>query len=146
MTDHLIKDNAGRDRLVQQIMRLPLDKEAFEVSVRKYRKERTNAQNRLYWVWMGWLADETGSDKDAMHDHFRKKFLGCETVMVFGKEVEKLKSTKEMKVPEFIDYLTRVEAACSEFGYVLPAPVYYQEAMDRTPWRTTGYTEKASAA
>ena len=37
--------------------------------------ERSAAQNRLYWKWIGEIRRKTGQDEDSLHYEFKKKFL-----------------------------------------------------------------------
>lgn len=36
---------------------------------------RTNAQNRLYWLWLKQIKDKTGQDDDDLHVMFKRLFL-----------------------------------------------------------------------
>ena len=36
---------------------------------------RSQAQNRLYWVWLTQLQNKWGQDKDSLHIQFKRKFL-----------------------------------------------------------------------
>lgn len=38
-------------------------------------KQRTKAQNRLYWLWIKQISDKTGQDKETIHHEFKKKHL-----------------------------------------------------------------------
>ena len=38
-------------------------------------RQRTKAQNRLYWLWIKQISDKTGQDKDTIHHEFKKKHL-----------------------------------------------------------------------
>ena len=38
-------------------------------------KDRSKAQNRLYWKWIHEIHRKTGNDEDQLHFEFKKKFL-----------------------------------------------------------------------
>ena len=42
---------------------------------RKPERRRSNDQNALAWLWFTCIAEETGSSKDDVHDHYCMKFL-----------------------------------------------------------------------
>jgi hypothetical protein len=45
------------------------------VSLKECADKRTLSQNKLYWLWLTCVAQETGNDKDALHEFFKKRFL-----------------------------------------------------------------------
>lgn len=45
------------------------------VEVRPESKDRSKAQNRLYWKWLHEIHKKTGNDEDQLHFEFKKKFL-----------------------------------------------------------------------
>ena len=47
-------------------------------------RQRTKAQNRLYWMWIKQISDKTGQDKDTIHHEFKKKHLA----MIFNRDDE----------------------------------------------------------
>jgi len=106
----------------QFIARLAHDKK-WTVTVKPYVKKRTLPQNALYWKWLSVIAEETGNDKDILHDFFREKYLPVSYKNVLGAEVKVLTSTadKEFEVQMMINYMTKIECfASSELGIVLP--------------------------
>lgn len=38
-------------------------------------KARTHAQNRLYWLWVAYIADKLGNDKDYQHKLLKRELL-----------------------------------------------------------------------
>jgi hypothetical protein len=95
-------------------------KVTLEVHTRK--PKRTLAQNAYYWgVYLPLIASETGErDLDALHELFKGKFLAEGIVEVLGEKVRKKKSTTELGVGEFCQYiidiqnLTAIEAPPTE--------------------------------
>lgn len=82
----------------------------LEVHTRK--PKRTEQQNRYYWgVYLPLISKETGeADLDALHELFKGKFLAEGVVEVLGEKVRKKKSTTELGVGEFCEYIMNIEA------------------------------------
>lgn len=85
-------------------------KVTLEVHTRK--AKRTEQQNRYYWgVYLPLIAQETGEhDLDALHELFKGKFLAEGIVEVLGEKVRKKKSTTELGVGEFCEFIMNIEA------------------------------------
>ncbi len=117
------------------------------VEVRPESKDRSKAQNRLYWKWVHEIHKKTGNDEDQLHFEFKKKFLigilkrdddeyaaMCLAISALKQsESEQYKaiadgviretSTTRMNTSQFTNYLNLIEAfALKEFGMVLPVP------------------------
>ncbi len=125
-----INNDFARHNAIKQIQALNLSA-GMEVVIRPYRKNRSNSQNSLMWLWLSVIQTETGNDKDALHDYFRDKYLGRDQIDVLGQQRMVLKSTTKLKTAEFTQYLTQIEAFCAtELGITLPHPKdTYDEAM-----------------
>ena len=81
---HTTKD---KEAVKSYIDSLPEGK-AYDVVIKLHREKRTIDQNRLLFLWLGCIANETGNDKDTLHEYFKQKFLGFEQrVMSFNREV-----------------------------------------------------------
>ena len=98
------------------------------ISLKEDIMNRSQRQSKLYFMWVGILAEETGYTKDAMHDILRDKFLGYRTVKTKDKVIEVLRSTTELSVTDMKDYLTEIDMFATEFGMMLPRPedLYYE--------------------
>lgn len=117
------------------------------VTIKPETKDRTKAQNRLYWKWLHEIHRKTGNDEDQLHFEFKKKFLigilkrddddyaaMCLAISALKKsESEQFEaiangviretSTTRMDTKQFTEYLNLIEAfALKEFGMVLPVP------------------------
>lgn len=81
----------------------------LEVHTRK--PKRTEQQNRYYWgVYLPLISKETGeADLDALHELFKGKFLAEGIVEVLGEKVRKKKSTTELGVGEFCQFVIDIE-------------------------------------
>lgn len=85
------------------------DKVTMEIHTRK--PKRTDAQNRYYWgVYLPMIALETGErDLDRLHQLFSGKFLTKGIVEVLGEKVRIKRSTTELSVSDFCQYIMDIE-------------------------------------
>jgi hypothetical protein len=97
-------------------------KKAWEVTLRVWRKPRTINQNRLYWMWLTLLSDETGNDRDDLHDYFRRKYLPWSQKDVMGETMFLVSSTTKLDTKQFTDYLENIRREGSQLGVYLPSP------------------------
>ena len=88
------------------------DGEQVTLEVHNKRPKRTEQQNRYYWgVYLPLIAEETGEkDLDRLHELFKGKFLTEGIVEVLGEKVRMKKSTTELGVGEFCQYIMDIEA------------------------------------
>ena len=136
------------------ILGIPIEP-LHEVIIREYRKDRTLAQNSLYWMWITLLAGELGETKEDMHDHYKGKILvhiyerddteyaamieAVRKVHKAGMKDEAkcladmivdLTSTTRANVEQFTEYLNDIEKDAIGKGIVLPHPEdRYYDAM-----------------
>lgn len=86
-------------------------------------KPRNLQQNALYWVLISWVADETGNDKDFLHELMKKKFLAKKKLVKLWKSrnfATKILSTTKLSQKDFARYFERVEWVFATYWYVLP--------------------------
>lgn len=70
---------------------------------------RTTKQNRLWWLYVGILSNETGYDKNEMHEQLKSQF------MPFAK------STTELSTKEFSDMVNQIVRWSAEtLSVILP--------------------------
>jgi len=83
------------------------------------KSKRSDQQNRYYWgVYLPLIAKETGShDLDALHELFKSLFLTKNIKEVLGRKVRITKSTTELGVGEFCEFIMNIE---SETGVEAP--------------------------
>lgn len=123
------------------------DGKPLVVEIRPESKDRSKAQNRLYWKWLHEIHRKTGNDEDQLHFEFKKKFLigilkrddddyaamclaisalkqsESEQFEAIANGVIRETSTTRMDTSQFTEYLNLIEAfALKEFGMVLPVP------------------------
>ena len=86
--------------------------EKLTVEIHNRRAKRTEAQNRYYWgVYLPLIGKETGEHNvDRLHALFSGKFLTEAVVEVLGQKTRLKKSTTELGVGEFCEYIMNIEA------------------------------------
>ncbi|MGK7201059.1 hypothetical protein [Acinetobacter baumannii] len=110
-------------------------------------KDRSKAQNRLYWMWLNQWAKKQGTDKDYEHLFFKRKFLSViyyrddvgqyrttfDAVKVLKKQnhpmyqyvadgLNELISTTDASTAQFTEYLNDIHAFCNKNGCYLETP------------------------
>lgn len=121
-----IERASDKRKVTDYVERLPEGKR-YTVEIKLRRQPRSVSQNRLYWMWVTCIVDETTGDKSlipALHKYLRQCFLGVtEYDILDGRQVTITRSTKELNTKEMSDYLERIQQfAASELGIVLPNP------------------------
>ncbi len=110
-------------------------------------KDRTKAQNRLYWMWLNQWSKKQGTDKDYEHLFFKKNFLAKiydrDDVGQYKKTFKAVRDLKASKHPayqqvadglcelmsttdastaQFTEYLNDIHAFCNKNGCYLETP------------------------
>ena len=96
------------------------------ITLTNKRPKRTVSQNNYYWgAVLPNIAQETGEyDLDALHELFKGKFLAKETIETPWGEVTKVKSTAELSVLEFSEYIEKIAGLT---GIASPPALNYLE-------------------
>jgi hypothetical protein len=124
MKNFQVVNNEDRGRVINYLKAINIEK-PLSVSIKLYKPNRSDAQNRLYWKWLKIMGDDLGYTDKEMHDLMRDQFLGYTETVVMEKTIKQLVSTADLKVKPFADYLRQIEIfAASDFGDDL-----YWEAM-----------------
>lgn len=97
--------------------------EPLRVIVTADEKRRNSQQNRMYWGAIlkdiseqAWLNGQQ-FNKDVWHEFCARKYGVCEEMTLpDGEIILKRKSTTEMSVGEFSDYMTQVQAFAASLG------------------------------
>ena len=117
-----IRRQEDKQAVMSYLEKLPTDKPYF-AEIKQIRRRRTIDQNSLYWLWLKCLQDETGEDKDRLHEYFKARYLGISTVEVFGVDVQMSASTTKLDTKEMTHYLDRIQQfALMDLGIALPNP------------------------
>jgi len=92
-----------------------------EICIKK--DKRTLSQNSTYWLWITAIQQETGNDKNLLHEYFKQKFLGTENITVFDSNLNVAVSTTKLDTKQMSEYMNRIqEFANIELGILLPNP------------------------
>jgi len=119
----------------------------LRVVIDQKQDDRSTAQNRLYWMWLGQIERNNGTDKDELHYEFKKKFLiyiyrrdeqqfaeMCHAIAkvkqsepdeykAIGEQVIRLCSTTKATVKQMTEYLNYVhDFAVTQLGVHLTVP------------------------
>lgn len=106
---------AGQQSLLDTLAQLD-PKGRYVVEVKEYKRARSLEQNARYWAILTHIAEQLPDENDRMystetwHEFFKAKFLGKDTLIIDGEPVLVQKTTTKLKVLEFGDYMTQVEA------------------------------------
>ena len=119
----IVRTEAVRQRLLSKISKLDLEK-PHEVAIKPYVKKRSLDQNALYWKWLTIIHEETGQDKDDLHEIMMRKFLEPRYVGIphEQKDAYRIYSTKRLTTAQFSEYMEKINAWASDFGIALPHP------------------------
>ena len=123
------------------------DGKPLRVVIDQKQDDRSTAQNRLMWMWLGQIEKKTGQDKDSLHYEFKKRFLiyiyrrddqefaetcnaiamlkqnECEEYRVIAEQVIRLCSTTKLSVKQMTEYLNYVhDFAVTQLGVHLTVP------------------------
>lgn len=119
----------------------------LRVVIDQKQDDRSTAQNRLYWMWLGQIERKNGTDKDQLHYEFKKKFLiyiyrrddqqfaeMCHAIAkvkqsepdeykAIGEQVIRLCSTTKATVKQMSEYLNYVhDFAVTQLNVFLTVP------------------------
>lgn len=139
MTFYLLIDEQRRQNCINEIVGLDLAR-VKSVEIKEYRKNRSTAQNRTMWMWLNTIAPELGYSSDDLHELFKQRFLGLEEKVVNVSRngivlrdlMVRPKSTVNLSVGEFSDYLRKIEALAISMNIALPYPDDFKYAMTGT--------------
>lgn len=125
----ILKDE-GRKRACMDFIQQCQANGKTAIDVGEYKATRSKAQNRLMWKWFEVFREWMGyAEKEDVHDLFCVRFLGLEEREIDGKQITRPKGTRNLKVNEFAEFLTKIEATAAEMGIQLPIPDDYAYAM-----------------
>jgi len=135
----VLRNDTSRNFVLGVVGKMPLSP-LKEIEIRDFKSKRSAAQNRLYWAFLRDIAaqmevpDENGElrkySSEDWHDLCRMKWLGVKTIRLGDKEYPRpSKSTTKLKIGEFAEYLTNIEAHFLSKGVRLTFPDDYGYAM-----------------
>ena len=112
---------ATERKLVEALPKLPFD-QAWLVTVDRYQKRHSRAQECTYWMWLGEIAAFTGHDREDLHEYMKDQYLPKRTVTVQGNPVVVPMSSTKLSVSEYGDLMVHVQRLAAELGVVLTDP------------------------
>ena len=94
-----------------------------KVKIEAVKKLRSLSENNLYWMWIACISNETGNEKNNIHEFLCLEFLPLQQVMIFKKLIYKRLSTTMLDTKQFAEYLTKIQIfALNELNIILPNP------------------------
>lgn len=111
-------------------------------SIKPNKTTRSQAQNRLYWLWIDIISEHRNAPIEAVHRGLKLNFLGVRSL----KKPQKVRqydengnfqgivtvdfepiSTTELNTQQFSEYLEQIDAWAAQKDIILPIPNYAQE-------------------
>lgn len=122
---------------VGQYLRSLVYKKPWYVTIDNNEETRSLKQNKLLMFWMNYISKsrlETHGEylhPEGLKEWFKELFLGQTACMLDERVVVYTRSTSDLKVKEFSEFLNQIEIyAVIKLSIVLPRPDdYYWEAM-----------------
>lgn len=110
-----------REMTIAAIKRLDLSK-SYTIEIIQKKIRRSLSQNSLLWLWLTCIEQETGTNRDELHEIFKHKFLLPKSVELYGVKYDKY-STAELDTIQFKYYLDKIQVfALAELSITLPDP------------------------
>ncbi len=118
----ILRNPEIRRRAMEAIKALPLN-EVWECDLKPWKGTRSQEQNALYWVRLTEISEQLFPDgkhydAEVYHEYLKGRFLGKLQITMDENDetVFVNKSTTKLKVSDFADYMTQVEAWGVEHG------------------------------
>ena len=94
--------------------------DCFILTFQKEQEKRRNQQNRRYWAVLHELAEQLNiNDVEAWHEWCKRRFIGVKEVTLPDGEVINIgRSSTDLSVKEFTDYMTSIEAWAVDQGVI----------------------------
>lgn len=137
MFSKVVSDNVSKCDVLNHVRGLDISR-SWVVTVKRLQKRRTLPQNKLYWMWLTLLQDETGNDREDLHEYFIGSFLNFEEREIFGKTVYRMKRTSDLDTDEFSAYLQKIHDFALTINIFCPWPEsdswesFYTQYSERT--------------
>ncbi|MDR1562292.1 MAG: hypothetical protein LBS54_04285 [Dysgonamonadaceae bacterium] len=106
----------------------------YVIRIEKDVQRRTVDQNALMWLWFTCIEDETGTNKQDVHDYYCARFLNRQVSFKDEPSVTVSGSTSRLNTVSMSHFLDQVQAdVASEFGIRLPNPddIRWQDFYER---------------
>lgn len=101
----------------------------YRVTIEKYKKARTKAQNKLCHMWCEIIGNEFGYTEKQMFLILKAQFLGVEEVFLAGFKFVQPKESRNLPIKDFINFLDNIQSFAIQNNIKLPIPQQlYEEA------------------
>lgn len=82
--------------------------------------KRTDQENKIFWVWINCISEETGQDKQSLYQYFCQMFIP-ESCTYRQNGTFASGGTSELNTKQFATFLTEIKAhVAAELGINLP--------------------------
>ncbi len=127
---YIIQDETRRRNCISEIACMDISS-AVEVTIKTYKKNRTNSQNNLMWMWYPPIAEYTGYSEDELHEIFKEEFIGYNVFVRDKKLYIRPKSSTKLDTKAMTIFLNKVEFIANFLEVQLRYPDDYAYAMER---------------
>ena len=109
-----------RAQAIRAIQQIPLDR-VMDFTLAPHKSSRSLEQNARYWSLLTEISEQLKPDgnkysPETWHEYMKARFIGKDVVIVDGEPLLIAKTSTKLKVAEFGDYMTQVEAWGVEHG------------------------------
>lgn len=140
----IIRNNADREAFFSKARMIDLTRKPWIFTAELYKPDRSNAQNRLSFMWYAELGKHSGSGKD-FERNYCKFHYACPILVEVDDEFSKfytklverydyeeccaameflqVTSRKKFKMPLFAEYLNHIKLYGAEIGCQLTQPI-----------------------
>lgn len=122
---------AAIDRLLECVMNLPMER-VWRINIEEAKAVRSDAQNNALWgVAYKAIREQTGNDKDALHEYFCGEYFGWTEAKIFGQRRKRpLRSTTTdenghrsiMSKSDFAAFYAFIQQRMAEHDVQVPDP------------------------
>lgn len=119
------------DRLLDRIMNLPMER-VWRVTIEEAKPMRSDAQNNALWgVAYKAIREQTGNEKDALHEYFCGEYFGWTEARIFGQRRKRpLRTTTTdqagrrsvMSTRDFGDFYAFIQQRMADNDIQVPDP------------------------
>lgn len=155
MTEIILREQRNIDFAIDRIRNVDMSK-PHVVTIKEYSPTRSEAQNKIYWLWLRTIGDQVGLTKDELHMKFKARYVlpvlladgeeetteindavrviwqaGLKEQAIIAKRnmIRKTVSTTKLNVKQFTEYLREIEGYARDGQIALPYPDDYKMAM-----------------
>ncbi len=89
----------------------------YIISIEKQQRERSGEQNKFYWAVLKQIEAQTGQLSKELHETFKAKHL-----IDNGARIARIKSTSELNVIEFNQYINKICQEMFDSGIIIEFP------------------------